>query len=452
MGFIEDLYTIINASTHSIFEWREKSVSRKLITPKYGKCVGADIQTITKGIHFLAYQFYSMELEIMSRNIERTMSHLFELDKCVSSCYTLFLGKLKDIINLHIPRLKHCNHKLPWYTNGLKKLKNLRNKFHKIHKSTNSAESKRLHEHYSREFLFLNKFLYKQYISDYEGKIKSNPKSFWQFIKCKKGHSDFPSSMHMDEVFADSSQSQANLFAKYFSSNFQKFDLNELDSRILENVSSVLDMGLIQFSLDDVWNSLLNLNDSVRSDMDGLSSLFLKKCASSISGPLQYIFNLSLRNGLFLDNWKTASVTPVFKSGLKGDIRNFRPISKLCNISKILEHLVYERIVSTVRHHISDVQHGLEKGNQVDTIYLDFCKAFDKVVHNILLAKLYKMGFHSSLPQWLRSYLNMRKCFVYVDASISEPYIYVYQYIVCESMIILQFLLIEQTMDLRNQF
>lgn len=62
-------------------------------------------------------------------------------------------------------------------------------------------------------------------------------------------------------------------------------------------------------------------------------------------------------------------------------------------------------------------------GYQIDTIYLDFSKAFEKAVHTILLKKMYKIGFHSSLLKWIESYLSDRRCFVYIDNEPSDSYI-----------------------------
>lgn len=137
-------------------------------------------------------------------------------------------------------------------------------------------------------------------------------------------------------------------------------------------------------------------------------------------------------------------ITPIHKSGPKGNICNYRPISKLSNISKLFEHIVYQQIFSAISPFISESQHGffknrstvtnllvftnfcitnIDRGFQIDTIYLDFCKAFDKVVHSILIKKLYKIGFHSSLLKWIDSYLSGRRCIVCIDNWFSASYI-----------------------------
>ncbi len=75
------------------------------------------------------------------------------------------------------------------------------------------------------------------------------------------------------------------------------------------------------------------------SDIDGMSSKMAKFVAKEISIPLSHIFNLSLESGIFPEKLKRSRVIPIFKSGSKNECDNYRPISLLCSILKILEKL-----------------------------------------------------------------------------------------------------------------
>ena len=119
----------------------------------------------------------------------------------------------------------------------------------------------------------------------------------------------------------------------------------------------------------------------------------------------------------------------IFKSGNRNSVRNYRPISLLSVVSKVLESLVYNGIVDFVTNSISVHQFGFLRGrstlqqlliffstllgssSQTDVLYLDFKKAFDSVARNKLLHKLWNFGITDSLWLWVRAYLtNRRQC------------------------------------------
>jgi len=110
-------------------------------------------------------------------------------------------------------------------------------------------------------------------------------------------------------------------------------------------------------------------------------------------------------------------------------VKNYRPISLLCIISKILERIAYDKIISFVSSHISSHQFGFRQNHstfqqlliflnsiyeslgsttQTDVINLDFKKAFDSVVNNEMLVKLWSFGIQRNLWSWFRGYLTSR--------------------------------------------
>ena len=127
--------------------------------------------------------------------------------------------------------------------------------------------------------------------------------------------------------------------------------------------------------------------------------------------------------------WREHLIIPVYKSGDASLIKNYRPISLLCTTSKILEKLIYDKVISFVSSTISSCQfgfrpkhsstqqlilflnkihHSLTTHSQADVIYLDFKKAFDSVSHNELLVKLWSFGITGNLWKWFQSYLSCR--------------------------------------------
>ena len=175
---------------------------------------------------------------------------------------------------------------------------------------------------------------------------------------------------------------------------------------------------------------------------DNIPPVFVKNCANSLVNPLSHIFNTSLKLGRFPEKWKPSYIVPIFKSGARNNIENYRGIAILCTFGKIFESLVTNFLTQQLSNLISPSQHGLmrgrstctnllefvnlsvgkiEEGNQIDVIYTDISKAFDRLIHRVLLNKLFRFGVHSSMLAWIQSYLSAREQFVKVCGWISKP-------------------------------
>ena len=170
--------------------------------------------------------------------------------------------------------------------------------------------------------------------------------------------------------------------------------------------------------------------------MDNLPARILRTCAKELSIPLALLFNLSLRTGKMPTLWKSASITPIHKGDSRELVTNYRSISLLAIPAKCLERIVHSAIYDHVSPFSTEWQHGfikgrscetqliltyhqwataLDKGRQVDVVFLDFSKAFDKVNHAVLLQKLCNFGITGSLLQWCESYLSNRRQRVVLD-------------------------------------
>ena len=180
---------------------------------------------------------------------------------------------------------------------------------------------------------------------------------------------------------------------------------------------------------DDVYNSIMGLKSINTAGPDDIPPVFLKSCAFSLTFPLTSLFNMSLQTGCFPDVWKKSFVIPLHKSGDASDVKNYRPISKLSTIAQIFDSLVHSKLTSFFSPYIGAEQHGFAKGkstntnlisftekvaesfsnrSQVDTIYTDFAKAFDRVSFEALIYKLRCSGIGGVLLQWMQSYLMGR--------------------------------------------
>ena len=159
--------------------------------------------------------------------------------------------------------------------------------------------------------------------------------------------------------------------------------------------------------------------------------LLLKKIKTSISYPLEIIFNKSLVEGSFPEMMKQADVTPLHKSKEKCMVNNYRPISLLVTISKVLEKIVYTRTYNFLcnSNQLYQSQYGFriehscenaicelvgtiakngEERKHTIGVFIDLSKAFDTLNHHKLLCKMEKYGIRGTNLQWFKSYLANR--------------------------------------------
>ena len=135
-----------------------------------------------------------------------------------------------------------------------------------------------------------------------------------------------------------------NLFGGFFGSVYtarsdQTFDF-EAHRTITGQISS-------EVSEEEVRKLISDLDVSKSAGPDGLSPQFYKSTITATTKPLTLIFRSSLSSHRFPELWKRAVVTPVFKSGDRSDVRNYRPISILSCAAKLLDNLNSIRLEST---------------------------------------------------------------------------------------------------------
>ena len=162
-----------------------------------------------------------------------------------------------------------------------------------------------------------------------------------------------------------------------------------------------------------------------------------------IAKPLSMLFSISMASGVLPSIWKKAIIIPIFKKGDKSNSANYRPISLTSIICKIMESIIKDNILSYLNRndliyskqygfmpkqstnaqllrYFNDMSSHLLNGCQVDSIYLDYSKAFDSIVHGKLLYKLEKYGITGNLLVWLASFLVDRQQMVKVNYSYSD--------------------------------
>ena len=184
----------------------------------------------------------------------------------------------------------------------------------------------------------------------------------------------------------------------------------------------------------------LNANKAV--GYDNIPAYFLKVAVPIIASHLCFLIDYAFLNGIFPDNCKIAKVIPIHKKGKKDNPSNFRPISILTCISKVIEKMIYKRVFSFLSKNnvLAPQQYGFQKNistiyailelltatydninanNCTGILFFDLTKAFDTVCHQILFAKLQHYGIRGPSLQLIKSFLE-RKQFVSINGVNSD--------------------------------
>ena len=208
-------------------------------------------------------------------------------------------------------------------------------------------------------------------------------------------------------------------------------------------VSNHLDLPPIEVSTEGVDKLLSKLQPHKASGPDEVHARVLKELHSSLAPVLSDFFQRSLATGDVPEDWKNAHVAPAFKKGDKNRASNYRPISLTSIVCKILEHIIASHTMKHLeqRGTLYFLQHGFRKERscetqllslhedltkarndklQTDLVVMDFAKAFDKVSHRHLTAKLDHYGIRGSTLKWITSFLANRTQRVVVEGKMSD--------------------------------
>ena len=220
----------------------------------------------------------------------------------------------------------------------------------------------------------------------------------------------------------------------------EKFKSHPSILKIRENVNCIRSFKFEHISSNDVFEIINNL-DCKKKTTGSIPNKILKKSVCIISPVLKDIINQAFDSGLFPDKLKLAQITPIPKNGNGKDVMDFRPISILPSVSKIIE----KAMANQLENYFSDIfsnllcgfrkrystqhallqllrswQKSLDKGHVVGTILMDLSKAYDCLPHDLMIAKLSAYGVDFDSLCLLHSYLSNRFHRVKIGEKFSE--------------------------------
>ena len=192
---------------------------------------------------------------------------------------------------------------------------------------------------------------------------------------------------------------------------------------------------------DELERHIGKLNPRKAGPENDIPAVILKQFSGSYTDLLTMLYNKSQATGLFPDDLKSADVSPIFKKGAKCVKSNYRPISKLPNLSKVFERIMHNDISVFMSSKLSPLLSGfranystqhallcmiekwhreLDKGNFVAAVLMDLSKAFDCINHELLIAKMHAYGFSHEALNFICSYLSNRFQRVVVEGESSS--------------------------------
>ena len=370
--------------------------------------------------------------------------------------YNSFLNKYVSIYNACFPlkrvKARKCVIEKPWLTRSLLKSIKRKNILYKQSLQKPSTDRELKYKKYKNKLtqsLRLAKRLY------YETKLeecKSNMKSTWRIlnevINRKKMNTSKSVTFSQNNQNISDPLEIANNFCEYFTNIGPNLasripnSTRSFQSYLHGNFSNSL--FLYPSTEHEIFEICSGFRSGTAAGLDNVTMNVIKETASLICSPLVHIFNLSLSSGSVPDQMKCARVIPLFKSGLTSLFTNYRPVSVLPAFSKILEKLVYNRLIKYLEKYdiLSSNQYGFRKNHStfhalvhlydkisaaIDSkqivlgLFIDLSKAFDTVNHEILLRKLEFYGIRGLALEWFRSYLSGRLQQVQYNGQTSLP-------------------------------
>ena len=280
------------------------------------------------------------------------------------------------------------------------------------------------------------------YEKDIIDKSKEQPKLFYNYINSKTKKKDQILTITDEGITYDNEKDMSEVLNRKFQSVFTiepNFD-GKQDTPVPKQK-----LGKIKLTRKRVQEALKNLDKMKAKGPDEVSPWVLKECAEELSLPIFMIFSNSLEQGKLPDIWKSANITPIFKKGNRSNPLNYRPVSLTSVICKMLERLIREEWVDMLekQNMLTGKQFGFRQGRScvsnllcyydrvteiiqerdgwVDSIYLDFSKAFDKVPHKRLIWKLQHIGgITDTLLQWMKDFLQGRQMRTVIRGTASQ--------------------------------
>lgn len=401
--------------------------------------------------HFSERNLANFKTKLAGQNWEDIVTQ----NQNTEESYNAFLNTFQSLFNECFPLKRQSKREAKtnkkWLTIGLEISIKHKARLYKKFLRKPTDLNRLIYKNYKNKLTNLIRKMEQEYYKALLLRYKNSARGIWkvygELLNTQKGKkcTSIKTLNFKDQIVTDDNDI-ANTFNNYFAnigSNLAKgFPKNKyfLDYLATPNENN---MFLTPVTEGEVSKDIGNLLPNKSAGHDEIPPRVIKHVSNVIVKPLTCIYNKSFKDACVPCKLKTAKVIPIYKKGEHHNPGNYRPISLLSIYNKLLEKLMYRRVLSFLNKHnlIYDYQFGfrkghstmmataeilenirdeLEKGHFVIGVYLDLSKAFDTVSHEILFSKLQHYGIRGHVLDWFKSYLANRRQLTFCNNTYSK--------------------------------
>jgi hypothetical protein len=353
--------------------------------------------------------------------------------------------------HLHIPKTQYIEHKLE-ITDFVANLIKSKNKLRKIWQTSKNPALKTLINKLTYQIKIRIKEIKNEAWSKKLEKLSSVDGSLWKLAKAIRRTKNSIPPLDDAGISVTRDCDKAELLSKSFqkhhtlTQHYNHIPTHNKVNRSIKIITKTPTNSTKNIKLVhpcEIQNIIRNLKNKKAPGRDSIDNITIKQLPFKALVSLSKIFNACLLTGYFPEYWKTANVIPILKPDKSSkNPANYRPISLLCTLSKILEKIIYTRLLKVVNKKLINEQFGFRTGHSTTQqltrltehvtknfnmkrstgmVCLDIEKAFDTVWHDGLIHKLLINKIPNYLILIIKSYLTRRKLVVSVNNELSSP-------------------------------
>lgn len=343
----------------------------------------------------------------------------------------------------------------PWMTKELMSMSKQVSKQYR--KCVGKSKTTEIYQNYTacrNRFNNLKRTAKQTHYKDLFEKYKNDAKSAWRTINSilnrKSDKSQITQAFNVDGILIDNPKDISEGFCSFFQGigkeyaskipNSNKTADQYLKTKQTRNETSMYTIPTEPFEIESILGKLKPKHSS---GLDGLTPFLFKQCQNQLAYPISLLINKSIATSTVPECLKTAKVVPIYKSKARDKFANYRPVSLLPTLSKVLEKVIYKRLlhffdtnkilnsnqfgfraghstIDAVTKLTTDINICLDNKESTLAVFCDLSRAFDTIDHGILLGKLNFYGVRGHSLQWFHSYLSNRQQYVEYNGSTSN--------------------------------